>query len=325
MNSKDITFVFSGFGVEYSLSPLARYMKEHGFKVVELDMSKVENIGESLINLKGQPIVYITSWHLFFDAKNFDFYYSTDKEVFSPLEIMEYLKPIKSYYYPHDIATFLHQDEWEWLDLFDAALLPYKNNDYYFIKKYTKVYEVGWIKKWRDTKRREINKGRIKVLYLPSNIAYHMKRYTIEQYGEMYKELLARCDAVKFPSWPGIERLECLVRENGGTIIENEKTLFDVIEEYDLVVATGASGVVEEAYTAGWPVLSVLDDALSEEEYKKMIPVKKGIYICNLNDSTLFIDNVKIKKQKLACPQGKLEKFRVNQVIDIITNLGDFK
>lgn len=318
MNSKDVTFVFTGFGVEYSLGPLARYMKEHGFKVVELDMSKIENINESLSSLKGESIVYITSWHLFFDAKNFDFYYSTDKKVFSPLEIMDYLKPIKSYYYPHDIATFLHQEEWEWLDLFDAALLPYKNNDYYFIKKYTKVYEVGWIKKWRATKRRETKKDKIKILYLPSNIAYHMKKYTIEQYGEMYKELLARCDAVKFPSWPGIEQLEYLVKEKGGTIIENEKTLFDVIEDYDLVIATGASGVVEEAYNAGWPVLSVLDDALSEDVYRKMIPVRKEIYVYTLKEAVKFIDEIKGNKRKIDGGVQRVNEFDINKVMQII-------
>lgn len=319
MNKDDIIYLFSGFGVEYSLGPLASYMKDNGFNVIELDMAKVQNAKQVLKGLKDKKLVYITSWHLFFDAKNFSAYYLTENEVFSPLEIIDYLKPIKSFYYPHDIGMFLHSDEWRWLDLFDAALLPYKNNDYYFIQQYTNVYDVGWIKKWKSINKRPLNYEEIKILYLPSNIVYHMNKYSIKEYGDMYKELLKRCDGVKFPSWPGIEVLEQMVKDNGGKVIENEKTMFEVIEDYDLVIATGASGVVDEASNSGWPVISVLDGALTDEEYKRIIPNNELIYTCSIEKAVRFIDELRQNKRQLTQGKSKIEVFNVELVMEIIT------
>lgn len=321
MSKENIIYLFVGFGTEYSLSSLAKYMKSRDFNVIEIDMCQISQSKKILCSIKGKAIVFITSWHLFFDDKNFNSYYNTQNEIFSPLEIMDYLNPVKSFYYPHDLALFLHQEEWKWLDLFDAALLPYKNNDYYFIQKHTKVYDLGWIKKVISIKRRDVDHQDIKVLYLPGHTAYNLKNSSVDDFFETYDTLLARCDGIKFPIWEGIGILmeECISK--GYKLIDNNKTLFDVIEEYDVVITNGTSSVIDEAGFSGWPVIALLDGAMSDDAYLELLPSYDWLYKMNIQEAVTFLDNIKAGTERLTCGEDILKPFDIKTAVDIITNL----
>ena len=89
-------YLFYGYGCEYSLSHLAGYMKDKGYNVLELDMLKIKNVYDILSGIRGKPVVFTTSWHLFFDKRNFDYFIHGDENTqCSPLEIIDF-KPIRS-------------------------------------------------------------------------------------------------------------------------------------------------------------------------------------------------------------------------------------
>ena len=294
VHKSDVLFLFYGYGCEYSLAPLAKYMRDLDYNVMELDLLYINDIGDKLSNIKGRKVVFITSWHLFFDKTNFDLFIRTDKsvDVLSPLEVMNYLRPLKSIYYPHDLTDFLHEQEWSWLDLFDAVMVPYKNNDYYLMKRYTNVFDVGWIKKINSTKKVQNKREHLRIVHFPSHSAY-IKSFSPAQYYEQWKPLFSTGVEVKFPLIGGLDEYKKILDDNKIKIIDSNKTVFDIIDECDIIIATGSSSVLYEAGLSGRPVISVLDGALSVEQYNEILPNYEWLYKLEINEATELINEVK--------------------------------
>ena len=290
----DVLYLFYGYGCEYSLAPLARHMKDKSYDVLELDLLYISNIYDILCTIKGRKIVFITSWHLFFDKNNFVFFNKgvSSADVLSPLEIMDYVKPIKSIYYPHDLTNFLHEQEWSWLDLFDAVMVPYKNNDYYLMKRYTQVYDVGWIKKTDSIKMIERKNDKLHIVHFPSNLAYLMS-FSPAQYYEQWKPLFDTGAEVKFPLWSGFDKYIKILEDNNVRIIDSGKTVFDMINECDIITTTGGSSVLYEAGLSGRPVISVLDGAMAPEQYNEILPNYAWLYKLNVTAAAALINEVR--------------------------------
>ena len=69
----------------------------------------------------------------------------------SVIELIDFLKPVYSVFYPHDMESFVHCSEIPWLDLFDMIMLPYTHNLYYrLLGCCQRVEVVGWMKKQRE-------------------------------------------------------------------------------------------------------------------------------------------------------------------------------
>lgn len=147
-----LVYLFFGIIDEYVLNPLYVEMKQRGYNCIELDIAKEKSPKKIIENLKSDyagRIVFITSAHLFLDKKNMDLQRRFYDEVLSPLEIIDYLKPIKNIYYPHDLMDgFTHYDR-RWFSLFDVYLSPLPVNAHG--GNFCEVVNVGWIKKNRPT------------------------------------------------------------------------------------------------------------------------------------------------------------------------------
>ena len=322
----DVLYLFYGYGCEYSLAPLAKYMKDKSYDVLELDLLYVSNAYDILSKIKGRKIVFLTSWHLFFDKNNFNDFYKGNRsiDVLSPLEIMDYVKPIKSIYYPHDLTIFLHEQEWSWLDLFDAAMVPYKNNDYYLMKRYTQVYDVGWIKKTSSTKKIECISDKLRIVHFPSNLAYLMS-FSPAQYYEQWKPLFDAGVKVKFPLWSGFDEYINILEDNDVGIIDSSKTVFDVINECDIITTTGGSSVLYEAGLSGCPVISVLDGAMTPEEYNEILPSFTWLYKFNVKAAAALIYEVKSGEKVLYSGNDVLKPFDFDLAEKITINLKEEK
>ena len=62
-------YVFYGWESEYSVGPLAKYMRDKGYRVIEINYRN-QDVREILYKIRGEKIVFITSWHLGADAMN---------------------------------------------------------------------------------------------------------------------------------------------------------------------------------------------------------------------------------------------------------------
>ncbi len=293
-------FLFYGYGCEYSLSPLARYMKDNNHNVLEIDLLKTKNVYDLLKEIRGKDIVFITSWHMFFDKMNFDFFVSGDKdrEVMSPLEVIDFLNPSRSIYYPHDLTDFMHEQEWTWLDLFDAAMVPFKSNDYFLMKKYTRIYNVGWIKKTKQTTRYERAGKNLRTVYFPSHTSY-IKSFSPEEYFMMLEPILNAGAKIKFPQIGGLDRHKNMLADKGAEMIDASKTVFDIIDDCQIVISTGSSSVMYEAGLSGRPVITIMDGVMSPEQYNEVLPDYSWLYKCNFSEAAALIEDVRNGKKSL--------------------------
>ncbi len=313
--NNDRLYLFYGYGCEYSLAPLANYMRERSFNVIELDLLYISNTYEILKSIKGKDVVFITSWHLFFDKNNFN--KEREMDVLSPLEVIDYLKPVRSIYYPHDLTTFLHEEEWSWLDLFDVVLAPYKNNDYFLIKKHTQVVNVGWIKKQIPSDPVK-NKEELRIVHFPSNLSY-IKNFSPEQYYEMWKPLFNKGVCVKFPLTGSFERYKKALEYNGVKLIDPSKTVFDIINDYNIIISTGSSSVAYEAGLSGRPVIAVLDGAIRKEKYHEILPDHNWLYKLDIIGTADLIDEVKKCNIVLNSGPDVLPPMNFEKAVNIIT------
>lgn len=315
---KEPVYLFLGFGTEYVLTPLAEYMKAKGYSIVELDMMEIANAKEILRTLKGKKIVFITCGHLFFDAYNLSHFSSTTHEIVSPLEVMEYLNPIRNIYYPHDLGTYFLPEELPWIDLFDVILLPFKNSEFYLLERYTQVCEVGWIKKNKQAYRQPAEEQNVRLIHFPSGFIYFIKNYSPDEIYAIWQPLWECGITIKFPRWPGLDAIADKCRSQGHIVIDENLKLFDVIEEADIIIATGSSSVLYEAGLSGWPVISVKHTGISPAAYDKNLPRYPWLRCLYIDECVPFIKQLKAGQVQIPTGLDILPPFKFEMAEKII-------
>lgn len=296
MNTNTI-YLFYGGGSEYTLSPLADYIRKKGNEVLEIDFEKLEvkEILDILKSIKSKHIVFLTSGHLFFDSKNYSMLLK-EKEVMSPLEIMDYLKPIKSIFYPHDIECFLHPSEIKWIDLFDIIMLPFKNNQYYEIKNInSNTYDMGWIKKKKycfKSIKNKIHKNIHNIAYFPSNFFYNINKYGYEGFAKLIYENFPNDKNIKIKLFDGKEAdfLKNIINKYDIEVLDNNITVFDSCSE-SVIIGNGISSIIFEAAYSGIPVISIMDGAETDEYYSKKLLNFNNVYSAKYNEISDLLKN----------------------------------
>ncbi len=318
-NSAEKLYVFAGFGIEYVLNPLANYFRNQGLDVIEIDMYNHGNttVEEHINEIRHRQIVFITSWHLFFDQHNFEPYNKMKKKVMSPLELMSALNPLKSYYYPHDLACYLHPIEYKWIDLFDAFLVPKLNKDTFRADGLTDIVEVGWIKKNIAVKGQTIDSNNISALYLPSNIEYSLSKYTPREYVDTWKPFVGLGIAVKLPIWDGLDEVCTIAKEEGFTLIDGSISLFSILLEYNLIIGNGTSSVIYETALSGIPIISLMDGAESDTYYKSKLP--SGVITKTIEEAADYIKDIRGGRTQLHYKEDLLKPFDFDLAFKTIT------
>lgn len=249
-------YLFFGFAGEYVLQPLCQYMQQQGFNCTEIDLASAKNIKNTLKSLKQQPVVFVNSAHVFFDAENFQVSYQYVGEIISPLEVIDYLQPVRSVYLPHDLTDLFHKDELPWLSLFDYLLVPV-SHPYCLQLYHTDIVNVGWIK--RNKAVVPVNeKNALSVGLALSEFEYY-RRLGPEKTYDMWSSVLQHNVVVKFPHWKGAEIFEDYFRKKNVTIFPHAANISDFIDSHGIVLTNSLSSVNSEAAFAGRKVINVLD------------------------------------------------------------------
>lgn len=283
------TFLFFGYGAEYSLHPLYLYMEEQGDHCIEVDMLTHPDVVGELKALVDKPLVLVTSAHLLYDDKNF-FYYKTHRKVVSVLHLISTLKPIASIYYPHDLKDLIKEEELDYLSLFDLFLSPFANLS--FTDLNIPYVTVGWIKNLPNSKI-EIWKG-----FNPSRMVFLMGAYQFylnagfEQFYQEYKPLFDLGIAVKLPLWHQHEMFEEFLKQRNVRVYPSSANSIDVMRENDVIFTQGLSSVGIEACGLGKKVVYLkhpqLDYVEPEKEFKNIGQI---VYLNSPSDiSSLRID-----------------------------------
>ncbi len=298
-----------GYGSTYVLAPIAAYMKEKGFKVVEINPYYDKNYIEKIEEVKGKEIIFITSYHLHMDRYNYtQSGGNKNNESIAPLEIMEYLNPIKSVFYPHDLDEFMLEEELKWCNLFDVILVPYINNCYYKLKYLCPRVEcVGWIKKNRTYELKTLGEE-CSPIYFPSNIFPQLSLLGVEGLAGLWDKSIDKRIPIKLHENKDLEMLSLKLRQIGFSVMDSQKTVFDMIEYFDLIIGNGVSTVIYEAALSGGRAISILDDIESEKKYRnklKNFPNVKLLryeeikdYLKDLNKDN---DSITVREDQLPC------------------------
>lgn len=313
-----ILYVFHGYASEYSLAPLAAYFKRKGEEILELDQFQDDTFFDKIKEIAEKKIIYITSWHLWFDSYNFEKVYNKMHTI-SPLEMMELLKPVFSVFYPHDLQCFLHDSEMRWADLFDLVLLPYKDNTYYYLQKMCRqVACVGWIKK--DTNTGDVlGKGKYRPVYFPSNVPDSYSCLGKEGYINYLNQYFDKSIPLKFAPSIEYESIRNGLEMNGHILLETELSVYDILDRYNLIITNGNSSIVWEAALNGIPVISIMDGFLARKEYMESFKGCKGVYAMEIEELNGFMEYLAESDAVLAHGDNVLGKFEFEKAYQLIT------
>ncbi|MCL2185723.1 MAG: DUF354 domain-containing protein [Treponema sp.] len=321
-------YLFYGLGSSYSLNPLAKYMIAKNFNVIEIDPISNKYSGyEVLKEIKGNDITFITSTHPLLDMRNYLRAHSINNKesykekyfIISSLEIIEYLKPIKNIYYPHDLNPFYADYELPWCKMFDIFMLPYKNNLYYELKaKCNDVIEIGWIKNNTLNTKANIEYN---VIYFPSFLSFSDNM----NYKEIYNIISNRINntvPIKYVNTKknNITSAINLLKKDGFIFLDENMNIFQLMHNCDLIIGDGDSSIIFEAALSGVPVVSILNGEKSDEEYLNNIPKYNWVYPLKIIDVKEFINNVKQNKIKLSKGPNILKEFNFEKAIEVIIN-----
>lgn len=307
-----VHYLFFGFASEYVLHPLYQYLQKAGLNCIEIDLFTTKNAGEIIQSLKGKPVVFLNSAHLFFDRTNFATSYQYQGEVFSPLEIIDYLKPIKSACFPHDFSQLFHEQERQWLSLFDVLFIPRACPPY--LASHPQVVNVGWIKRSNPVAAvtEELS---YKAGFAFCDYEYH-RRLGPEQTYALWRPILEKGVSVKFPHWYEIDRFESYFKAQGVNIFPSTASLSDFIDMHGVILCNGASSVNTEAAFSGRKIINMLYGDYTEESLRESIGRLPNIDYFDVNTCATYLDNLKENNhyyKTLTPPQIKPFDFKLVQ------------
>lgn len=265
---RETTYLFTGLGGEYVLGPLAAYFRAKGHRTVEWDFLKPDDHAATLQQLMQQDIVLVSTSHPDFDAFSYEMSYKAKPYFLSTLELFTLLKPVASFYVPHDLTTPMHDTELRWLPYFTAFLSPLPN--LWWMEKYTRVIETGWVRKCPQTDgayQLKANGNRHKWMLFPTFIEYH-RELGPEGLYELYRPLFQMNIPIKFPAWPGVDAMEDGLRERGVEVIPASVSPHGLIAQADAVICISLSSTAVETYLDGIPLICLTDVIVSPEQVR---------------------------------------------------------
>ena len=324
MEMKPTIYIFHGYGGENSLMPLATYMQAQNYETLILDDQKFpyhrEEMFDRLTSLKEtHNIVFLTSEHLWFDRQNYQNIYWEDNSMISALELLDFLSPKRSLFYPHDVECFMHECEMRWAGLFDYILLPYKNNDYYRLKNFnTNIGIVGWIKKATEIVPKISDTFEpYSPVFFPSNIITFYQTLGAEGYAEWFSKYISPSIPLKMPA--NDNGVLPILSKKGYTFLSSDRSVYDVMGNHNLIIASGTSSIVYEAALSGIPVITLLDGVFSDKEYLKELNGIPGVYPVHPEELTNYLSHLNQSQTLLKHGPYILKAFQFEKVLQLLT------
>lgn len=301
-----VTYLFFGYACEYVLNPLFQYMQKLGYSCVELDLFFNNNALQIIKSLKNSHVVFINSAHLFYDKENFNagYQYYSDN-VISPLEVLDFLKPIKSIHVPHDLFELFHKQEIAWLDLFDMIFIPFDMPHYSFLGN--TMIDVGWIKRDKKIYSQSYDNS-VAIGFAFSDFEYH-RRLGLEKTLEIWKDILLKNVTIKFPLWNEVEQYEEYFSMNGVSVFPCNANISDFIDKHHIILANGLSSVNAEAAYAGRLVINVVPSNFDSIYIKNRFKNLPNIQVMSINECIQYIDDIQKNSNKLPNLKSVIKPF----------------
>lgn len=321
---RETYYIFLGYGGENSLMPLADYLTAKGENVLVIDdqrfpFSRADML-RRLHEIRAEyRIVFITSSHVWFDQATYRYFdLVDDPEVFSPLEMLGYLKPDLSVYYPHDMSEFLHDSEIPFLENFDLVLLPYRNNLYYRIARIAKRVEtVGWIKKARATTPKRHEPGqRYTAVFFPSHVPDFYQRLGTQGFADWFMKTIDKEIPIKMGA--GDVGIRPILQEAGYTFLDPSQTVYDAVDTHDLVIGSGTSSIIFEAALSGIPAISLLDGNESDAYIRDTVGDVPGVYMIHPEELRPFLRDLDAGKRTVVPGPDVLLPFDFDRVCKLL-------
>lgn len=258
MVEQDTCYVFAGVGSEYSLAPLADFLRNRGRHCIEIDMVR-DGWRDALVQAQAaRRRILVSSQHPHMNGHHYHFYYGTDLDVVNVPELQALLQPDRSYFVPHDLLSPIKESEIAGLTLFDAILMP--SDSWWYLSTYVRCENVGWIKASAiDTS--QIIEAPLQIAWLPSEIGAWLARPT-ELFEEVYRDLLALQPLFKAPAFPGTQSMIDLAVDAGCEVFEASVQSSLLITRSHVVVTNGLSSICAEAALRGLPTLCIDDGSV---------------------------------------------------------------
>lgn len=313
---RETSYLFFGFAAEYVLNPLYRHMSQLGYDCIEMDLFFAKDVKGTLKSLKDKRIVFINCAHLFFDQMNFSTSYQHDEEIISPLEIIDYLKPIKSVYIPHDLSQLFHEQERPWLDIFDWLLIPRPKPSYLYA--HSRVINVGWIKRSQAVNPVSESIQR-SVGFAFSEYEFH-RRLGPEKTYELWEPILNQGITVKFPHWKDTTLFEDYFKSKSVNIFPSTSSLSDFIDMHGIILSNGGSSVNAEAAFSGRKTINILFNDFNEKNQKQTLGFLPNIEYLSIDNCSQFIQSVYAGNRYFeVLTPPIMQPFDFNQVVPLLT------
>ncbi|WP_340268581.1 hypothetical protein [Sphingobium mellinum] len=262
MAEDDTCYIFAGVGSEYSLGPLADFLRKQGRHCIELDMVRAGWRAALAQALEARRRILVSSQHPYLNGHHYHVYYGTDLDVLNVPELQEVLQPNRSYFVPHDLLSPIKESEIAGLTLFDAILMP--SDSWWYLSTYVPCETVGWIKAAQNNTP-AIARVPLRIAWLPSEIGAWLARPS-GLFEEVYRDLLALCPLFKPPAFPGTQSMIELALSAGCQVFDASVQSSLLIDQSHVVVSNGLSSICAEAALRGVPTLCI-DDGSVESGY----------------------------------------------------------
>lgn len=251
-------FLLAGFGSEYSLEPIARYLTDNGFSAVVADMQK-----RPLPRLPAKPTIFITSQHPSCSSAIFRHHWGQSPpyaNYVGPLEIIRHLRPACSVFVPHDLEQPVRPDELAYMAAFDIYCAPSSRMNP-TLRYACRVLCSGWVKHNHfDDLPHEIKAlAEAKGVFFLNQVVTVMHAGGASFVRANYPAIFSEHLPVKLPLWPGSYGLEEELRQLGALVIAAETPSTKLIAASPLIYVNAPGSVIAEARYVGTPVILVGD------------------------------------------------------------------
>lgn len=250
------SFVLAGFGCEYSLQPLGRYLEDKGFAVVVGDMQD-----RPLPPVPPGPTVFVTSQHTARSSFVFSQYYGQSPPFSNhvgPLELMQRLQPDCSAFVPHDLEVPVLIEELACMGAFDLYCSPFPQANP-SLHHACRVVPCGWIKhNHLDDLPAPVKDliGTTGVFFL-NQISAVARNGGASVIAANFPRIFDEGIPIKLPVWPGSQALGDELRKLGGRILMEQLPSTKLIAASRQIYVNAPGSVVAEARYLGIPALQL--------------------------------------------------------------------
>jgi hypothetical protein len=307
-------YVFFGGWIEYTLHPLYEYMKGQGYNCVEITPLSCQDMKKALFELNTGEYVFITSAHVFLD-ETYKEYKNTPFNL-SALEAMDILRPVKSVYYPHDLATLVHDFDIPWLDsIFDTILFPL--DGYAHLARYGKpIYNVGWIKKCN-----KIKKGiRFQVGHALSEREHYRDTIGLDRMCDIFREIWEQGIILKSGVLKDWEQDMNFWEQKNVKYINPAKSIFELIDSCEIILTNALTSVNLESALSGRFTVNMLDGIFDRAEHEKYFNGVPNLKIMTISDTADLLKEY--HRGEYVPTQGEdiLKPFDFKRAVELITS-----